>query len=343
MSYVRIVNVCKNFGDHAILKNIDLEVKAGEFLVLVGPSGCGKSTLLRVISGLEEANSGDIFLGDKRVNDLAPQARDVAMVFQSYALYPHLSVYENMAFALKLAKVPMDEIKRRVEETAGLLHITDFLGRRPRDLSGGQRQRVALGRALVRRAPLVLFDEPLSNLDANLRQQMRIEIKSIHRQIQNTVVYVTHDQIEATTMGDRIAVLKDGRIEQIATPSEIYAHPRNTFVASFIGSPEINLLALSEQHELQGLNEAFGREVKIGVRPEHLRLYNKEGLKPIGHGEITFVENLGAQYLYHVKSGRLAFRVLQTPRDNLQIGVRAAIYAELDKCHRFNPQTGLNL
>ncbi|MBN2170364.1 MAG: ATP-binding cassette domain-containing protein, partial [Candidatus Krumholzibacteriota bacterium] len=238
MAKVILKDVWKIFDkDVVAAREIDLEIVDREFMVLVGPSGCGKSTTLRMVAGLEEVTRGEIYIGDRLVNDVLPKDRDIAMVFQNYALYPHMTVYDNMAFGLKLRKFPRQEIRERVEEAADILGITDYLGRKPKALSGGQRQRVAVGRAIVRRPSVFLFDEPLSNLDAKLRVQMRAEISRLHNRIQATMIYVTHDQVEAMTMGDRITVMKDGIIHQVDTPLNLYNHPANRFVAGFIGSP----------------------------------------------------------------------------------------------------------
>src|SRR5512144_2292254 len=240
MANVTFQNVVKKYGDVTAVNNLNIDVADKEFLVLVGPSGCGKTTALRCLAGLEEITSGEIKIGDRVVNDVAPKDRDIAMVFQSYALYPHLSVYDNMAFGLKLRKVPRDEIKRRVQEAADILGIQDLLDRKPRQLSGGQRQRVAVGRAIVREPKVFLFDEPLSNLDAKLRVAMRAEISKLHQRLETTFIYVTHDQTEAMTMGSRIAVMKDGVLQQLDTPQRLYDCPANMFVAGFIGSPAMN-------------------------------------------------------------------------------------------------------
>ena len=243
MSSVALKQINKTYpGGVEAVKNLDLGIEDKEFVVLVGPSGCGKSTTLRMVAGLEEITGGDIFIGDRRVNDVAPKDRDIAMVFQNYALYPHMTVYKNMAFGLKLRKTPKAEIKKRVNDAAEILGITDLLDRKPKALSGGQRQRVAVGRAIVRQPKVFLFDEPLSNLDAKLRAQMRAEISKLHRRLQATMIYVTHDQVEAMTMGDRIVVMLDGEIQQVAKPLELYNRPANTFVAGFIGSPAMNLI-----------------------------------------------------------------------------------------------------
>ncbi|MFM7705994.1 MAG: ABC transporter ATP-binding protein, partial [Rubrivivax sp.] len=243
MADVRLVKVCKSFGDVHVLRDIDLHILEGEFMVFVGPSGCGKSTLLRTIAGLEDITGGELSIGGRVVNDVPPAERGIAMVFQSYALYPHMNLYDNMAFGLQLAKVPAAEIDAAVQQAARILHIDHLLQRKPKDLSGGQRQRVAIGRAIVRQPQVFLFDEPLSNLDAALRVKMRVEFARLHEQLRTTMVYVTHDQVEAMTLADRIVVLSGGRIEQVGTPLELYEHPCNLFVAGFIGSPKMNLLS----------------------------------------------------------------------------------------------------
>src|ERR1700732_5014754 len=243
MAEVSLRNVVKRFDDVDVVRNISLDIPDNEFVVLVGPSGCGKSTTLRMIAGLEEISAGDIFIGGEIVNDLPPKDRDIAMVFQNYALYPHMSVFENMSFGLKLRKFPKDEIKRRVDHAARILDITELRDRKPRALSGGQRQRVAMGRAIVRNPKVFLFDEPLSNLDAKLRVQMRTEIKRVHQKVKTTTVYVTHDQIEAMTLADRVVVMNGGRIEQVGAPNDLYHHPKTRFVAGFIGSPAMNFMA----------------------------------------------------------------------------------------------------
>lgn len=297
MADVTLKKLKKIYGkDIVAIKGADVNIKDKEFVVLVGPSGCGKSTLLRMIAGLEEISDGDLYIEDKRVNDLSPKDRDIAMVFQNYALYPHMTVFENMAFGLKLRKYPKAKIKKQVEEAAEVLGLTEYLQRRPKEMSGGQRQRVAIGRALVRQPKVFLFDEPLSNLDAKLRVQMRIEIKRLHQQLQATMIYVTHDQIEAMTMGDRIVVLKDGYVQQVDTPMNLFNNPANKFVAGFIGSPSMNFLSgkIEQKKELSFVSNAtsfsipdelnlheqlspyIGREVIFGFRPEYLYDKNQE-------------------------------------------------------------------
>jgi multiple sugar transport system ATP-binding protein len=287
MASVELRQVRKSFGSTQVVHGVDVAISDGEFVVLVGPSGCGKSTLLRMIAGLEEISAGEILIGDRVVNNIPPKQRDIAMVFQNYALYPHMKVIDNMAFSMKLAGRSQEEIRERVDKAAKILGLTDYLDRYPRQLSGGQRQRVAMGRAIVRDPQVFLFDEPLSNLDAKLRVQMRTEIKELHQRLKTTSIYVTHDQIEAMTMADRIVVMNGGKVEQIGTPLELYDQPANLFVAGFIGSPAMNFLPgkLVTQWGGRGVQiapgcvlpapangEADGRDVVIGVRPEHFAI-----------------------------------------------------------------------
>jgi ABC-type sugar transport system ATPase subunit len=319
MADVRLTGVTKRFGATEVLKGVDLAIEDGEFVVFVGPSGCGKSTLLRTIAGLEEATSGDISIGGRTVNDLSPSERGIAMVFQSYALYPHMTVYQNMAFGLTLAKADKAEIDRRVRAAAAVLKITDYLDRKPKALSGGQRQRVAIGRAIVREPQVFLFDEPLSNLDAALRVRMRYEFARLHGELKTTMVYVTHDQVEAMTLADRIVVLNAGRIEQVGAPMALYENPANLFVAEFIGSPKMNLMPVeivaapatgASVRTAQGevlevgvdASEARpGETVTLGVRPEHLSLTGPGGAI---RTTAAFVETLGnATYAYVAPDG----------------------------------------
>jgi multiple sugar transport system ATP-binding protein len=306
---VKLSGVSKAFGDTKILHQIDLEIRDGEFMVFVGPSGCGKSTLLRVIAGLEDITEGELTIGGKRVNEVPPAERGIAMVFQSYALYPHMNLYDNMAFGLKLARLPKDEIDRAVHQAARILNIEHLLERKPKDLSGGQRQRVAIGRAIVRKPEVFLFDEPLSNLDTALRVRMRYEFAKLHEEFKTTMVYVTHDQVEAMTLADRIVVLSAGRVEQVGAPLTLYEHPDNLFVAGFIGSPGMNLLdgeivqadgagasvRLGGGEVIRCLVEAgaahVGDKVKLGVRPEHLRAGLADNAL---RSSVTFVESLGS-------------------------------------------------
>ena len=273
MSYLQLRGIEKQFGALHVIQGIDLEIQRGEFVVFVGPSGCGKSTLLRLIAGLEQTDAGSVMLDGRDITEAPSSQRDLAMVFQSYALYPHMSVFENMSFALKLAKVPQDQIRAKVERAAQILNLTQFLQRTPKELSGGQRQRVAIGRAIVRAPKVFLFDEPLSNLDAALRGQTRIEIAKLHRDLGATTVYVTHDQVEAMTLADRVVVLRDGRIEQVGTPLELYDRPANQFVAQFIGTPQMNIVSAPQAAELvQATGLAVPTGGAIGLRPELLQL-----------------------------------------------------------------------
>jgi multiple sugar transport system ATP-binding protein len=290
MGALELKGVTKSFGKTDVIRGVDLTVNDGEFCVFVGPSGCGKSTLLRIIAGLEDATAGDILLDGKRVNDVAPAKRELAMVFQSYALYPHLSVRDNMGLALKQAGKSRSEITAATDKAAGMLSLEPLMDRRPAELSGGQRQRVAIGRAIVRTPKLFLFDEPLSNLDAALRVATRIEIARLHRDLSATMIYVTHDQVEAMTLADRIVVLRAGKVEQVGTPMELYRNPANTFVAGFIGSPQMNFL------DAASLGLAPG---KIGIRPEHLTISRETGELS---GDVNHVEMLGGETLVYVRS-----------------------------------------
>ena len=318
MSGVRLEKIVKCYGDIEVVHGIDLVVAPQEFVVLVGPSGCGKSTTLRMVAGLEEITSGTLTIEDKVVNEIAPKDRDVAMVFQNYALYPHLNVAENMAFGLRIRKESKENIEKQVSEVAEILGLTEYLERRPADLSGGQRQRVAMGRAIVRHPKVFLFDEPLSNLDAKLRTQMRAEIKRLHKRLGVTSIYVTHDQVEAMTLADRIVVMCDGRIEQVGTPMELFNHPKNIFVASFIGSPPMNqidaeidvqdgklfakfgehTLALPDSKELG--TDCQGHKVVLGIRPEHIMVAADDETSSIPV-ELDLIETLGSEALLHTE------------------------------------------
>ena len=325
MTALKLSNVCKSFGKVEVLKNIDLTVEEGEFVVFVGPSGCGKSTLLRVISGLEEATSGDIDIGGRSVNDVPPAKRGIAMVFQSYALYPHLTVRENMALALKQERKPKDEIAARVAEASRMLSLADYLDRRPSELSGGQRQRVAIGRAVVREPELFLFDEPLSNLDAALRMNTRLEIARLHRQLGACMIYVTHDQIEAMTLADKIVVLRDGRVEQVGSPMEIYNNPANRFVAEFIGSPSMNFVPAEM---LGGPKGQF-----VGIRPEYAQVNANGRLK----GKVVHVENLGGDTNIVVDIGdNLTFTSRMFGQYNAQVDQEIALDFDEGKCLIFD-------
>jgi multiple sugar transport system ATP-binding protein len=361
MASVTFQNIVKKFGDLTIIKNLNIEVQDKEFLVLVGPSGCGKTTALRLLAGLEEITDGQIIIGDRVVNDVAPKDRDIAMVFQSYALYPHLSVYDNMAFGLKLRKTPKEDIKRRVSEAAEILGITDLLQRKPRQLSGGQRQRVAVGRAIVREPKVFLFDEPLSNLDAKLRVQMRAEISKLHQRLQTTFIYVTHDQTEAMTMATRIAVINKGDLQQLDTPQMLYDYPANLFVAGFIGSPAMNFFpakivkegekvfvdtedfkvqipsALAKPY--QGLD---GKRVIFGIRPENIHdpefaPSNIKGEKISVKVDVT--ELMGNETLLYLVSGKNTFVGRVDPRSHLRVGHDTQVILDMDKFHIFDAET----
>ena len=299
MANVTLKNIRKNYDKTEVIHGVDLDINSGEFIVFVGPSGCGKSTLLRMIAGLEDITEGEISIGGEIVNKIIAAERGVAMVFQSYALYPHMTVFDNMAFALKQAKTPVDEIQRRVKEAAKILQIENLFERLPKQLSGGQRQRVAIGRAIVRDPKVFLFDEPLSNLDAALRVQTRIEIAKLHNQLTATMIYVTHDQVEAMTLADRIVVINQGIIEQVGTPVELYNSPTNQFVAEFIGSPKMNMINLQDIRSLNLKNLNVPSEAsKIGIRPEHISLANNESHKL--RGTVRHIENLGEHLLCYV-------------------------------------------
>ena len=300
MAKVTIDNLVKRYGDTQVIHGVDLEVQDGEFVVFVGPSGCGKSTLLRMIAGLEEISDGVMKIGDTVVNEVAPSKRGVAMVFQTYALYPHMNVYRNMSFGLKQAKMPEDEIDKRVREAAEILHITDYLDRTPKALSGGQRQRVAIGRAIVREPEVFLFDEPLSNLDAALRVQTRLEIARLHERLGTTMIYVTHDQVEAMTLADKIVVLRDGRIEQVGAPVDLYDRPDNMFVAQFIGSPKMNFFAPSalSASAPEAMKSASDDDRVFGMRPEHMTACGAD--EAIVSAKLELVEHLGEHVLVHL-------------------------------------------
>lgn len=338
---------------------IDLEIKDGEFMVFVGPSGCAKSTTLRMVAGLEEITGGEIYIGDKLVNDVAPKDRGIAMVFQNYALYPHMSVYENMAFGLKLKKTPKAEIDKRVRDAAEKLEITSLLDRKPKDMSGGQRQRVALGRAIVREPEVFLFDEPLSNLDAKLRVSMRVRISQLHKELGSTMIYVTHDQVEAMTMGDRICVLRDGKIMQVDTPLNLYNHPANKFVAGFIGSPTMNFLngIIKEKDgkvilELKGAELTFpesiaakaksriGKEVSFGIRPEHITLGNA-GEENALSGSILVKEQMGNEEIVYFESegNQITARLTLNQEESLALKDKGVFKIDMAKCHLFDNDT----
>ena len=311
MSKIVIKNLEKSFGNNKVISNFNIKIEDGEFIVLVGPSGCGKSTLLRMISGLENIDQGEIFLDQKLINNLLPSKREIAMVFQSYALYPHMNVFENMSFGLKMEKNSKNEINQKVNDAAATLQIEDLLERKPKQLSGGQRQRVAIGRAITRSPKVFLFDEPLSNLDAALRSEMRVEISKLHKKLNSNIIYVTHDQIEAMTLADRIVVLNKGNIEQYGTPSEIYLDPNNIFVAEFIGSPKMNIIKINKEQiinsnslklfdsEITFENFKFTDEIYLGIRPEDISLNSSKEIKV--DVKIDLVENLGFEKIIYSK------------------------------------------
>ncbi|PRD12893.1 ABC transporter ATP-binding protein [Pantoea coffeiphila] len=357
MAQLTLKNLQKRYGNKAeVIKSLDLQINSGEFVVVVGPSGCGKSTLLRMIAGLEEISGGGMYIDGSYVNDDSPSERGIGMVFQSYALYPHMSVYKNMAFALELAGHPADDIARRVHETAGILQLEPLLERRPKDLSGGQRQRVAIGRAIVREPRLFLFDEPLSNLDASLRVQMRMEVASLHKRLGSTIIYVTHDQVEAMTLADRIVVLNRGNIEQVGTPLDLYDHPANEFVAQFIGSPKMNLIPAvlrraGEQQSVVELDngkslvlpiatppEAEGQSVNIGIRPEHIRGGNLAQCEY--QGEVMFVEHMGNETYLYLDNGNVSepWVVRNPERSTIRVGDTVGVGLPVECCYLFDSQ-----
>jgi multiple sugar transport system ATP-binding protein len=365
---VKLSSVYKKYAGNVVaVSDFNLDIQDKEFVVLVGPSGCGKSTTLRMIAGLEEISEGDLFIGSKRVNDVAPKDRDIAMVFQNYALYPHMTVYQNMAFGLKLRHFPKAEIERRVKEAATILDISHLLDRKPKALSGGQRQRVALGRAIVREPQVFLMDEPLSNLDAKLRVQMRTEISKLHKRLQTTFIYVTHDQTEAMTMGDRIVVMKDGLIQQVATPQELYNTPNNLFVAGFIGSPAMNFvsgtlvekdgkiqfasegmnLILSEgKNELIRSHNYIGKPVVIGIRPEHVHdepVYLETYPDGIFEAAVDVVEHMGSEMYLFLDVGGQVFNARIVARGDVSLGDRVKLAIDMSKIHLFDKETELAL
>ena len=320
MGTIRLNQVRKVFGETLVIPGADLEINEGEFIVFVGPSGCGKSTLLRLIAGLEDVTSGTLSINGKDVTDLPPAERRLAMVFQSYALYPHMSVRDNIAFPLKMAKLPREKIDKAVQMAAAKLNLTDYLDRKPRQLSGGQRQRVAIGRAIVREPTAFLFDEPLSNLDAALRVNMRVEIMQMHKDMKATMIYVTHDQVEAMTMADRIVVLNNGRIEQVGSPLDLYNKPNSRFVAGFIGSPKMNLL----------------EDETLGVRPEHIALSDKAGE---WHGTVKFAEHLGSDTFLHVDAGNRGYITVRAVGESgFNAGDQIWMTPDKDRIHRFNKE-----
>jgi multiple sugar transport system ATP-binding protein len=353
---VLLKDLNKKFEETHAVKDVNLEIRDREFVVLVGPSGCGKTTTLRMVAGLEEITSGEIRIDERVVNDLPPMDRDIAMVFQNYALYPHMSVYDNMAFGLKMRKFGRDEIEKRVRQAADILGIHALLERRPRQLSGGQRQRVALGRAIVRHPRVFLFDEPLSNLDAKLRVQMRVELKRLHHRLETTAIYVTHDQVEAMTLGDRVVVMKDGVVQQVGEPLELYGHPANRFVASFIGSPAMNFVEVSlvqandvlwaeaaglrimvPPARTEKLRRHAGTKVVLGIRPEALRMAN--GADPADYSfdsTVEVVEPLGNEILLDVRAGKHPMVARLDPATRVKVHESVRLALDPERLHFFD-------
>ncbi|MBK7632311.1 MAG: sn-glycerol-3-phosphate ABC transporter ATP-binding protein UgpC [Ignavibacteriales bacterium] len=362
MAEVILKNVCKVYdGDNKVVIDANFKVEDKEFVVLVGPSGCGKTTTLRMVAGLEEITSGEIYIDGKLVNNLPPKDRDIAMVFQNYALYPHMTVYENMAFGLKLKKVDKKEIDIRVKDAAKILSLEDYLNRKPKALSGGQRQRVAVGRAIVRKPKVFLFDEPLSNLDAKLRVQMRTEISKLHKQLGATMIYVTHDQTEAMTMGDRIVIMKDGNINQVDTPMNLYNKPVNKFVAGFIGSPAMNFIDVSVNSENKivskdgklifslsveqknHLKDYLDKEIILGIRPEDIRLEND--LKNSIELEVLIdvIEPMGNETFVYFEIEKNPFIARVKPIEVLKVNERIKLYIDTQSIYLFNKTLGINI
>ncbi len=367
MAGVKLVGIWKQFGEVTAVKDMNLHIKDGEFMILLGPSGCGKTTTLRMIAGLEEPTKGQIYVGDKLVADpeggvfVPPKDRDIAMVFQSYALYPHMTVYDNIAFPLKLRKIRKEEIDQRVREVAGMLGLTELLRRKPRELSGGQRQRVALGRAIIRKPQVFLMDEPLSNLDAKLRVKMRAELKKLQRQLGVTTIYVTHDQVEAMTMGDRIAIINHGELQQVGTPEDVYDRPANMFVGGFIGSPPMNFLdatatedgfldfgefrlkLLPDQVTVLREQGLLGRGVVFGIRPEDVYDAIFAQVKVPGENmatvRIEIIENLGGEKITHLRAGNLTLLAKFPAESRVRENTDVDIVFDMKKAHIFNKKT----
>ena len=361
MASVTYDNVTKVFGDVVAVSDLTLEIPDKDFLVLLGPSGCGKTTTLRLLAGLEEATNGDIYIEDRLVNDVAPKDRDIAMVFQNYALYPHMTVYDNMAFGLKLRKTPKAEVERRVREGAEMLHIEELLDRKPKQLSGGQRQRVAVGRAIVREPSVFLMDEPLSNLDAKLRAQSRGELSKLHQRLETTFIYVTHDQMEAMTMGTTIVVMRDGIVQQIATPQSLYDRPVNIFVGGFIGSPAMNFFDVTlvaedgaffadggtfklqvPDNRKPVLEDYVGKQLVFGIRPENI--HDKEYAPPLKNSaelsmKVDVTELMGNEIFLYLLSGEKIFIARVDPRSKARVGEETAVLVNLDGIHFFDRDT----
>ena len=361
MASIRFEQVSKRYGKVAAVSNVDFEIHDKEFMVLVGPSGCGKSTLLRMIAGLEDITEGKLFIGEQLVNNLPPKDRDIAIVFQNYALYPHMTVYDNLAFGLKIRGLKKDVIHEKVLEAARILEIEGLLDRKPKAMSGGQLQRVAIGRAIVRHPKVFLFDEPLSNLDAKLRGQMRLEIARLHKKLQTTVVYVTHDQVEAMTLGDRIAVMQQGLIQQIDTPQNLYRRPRNRFVAGFIGSPPMNFISGRIAETPQGIvfqddtqhwevplpasdfwKKRLNLPADMGIRPEHFFVHPPQEGKyhAVFEVEVQFIERLGHESFAFAQMGEHALTARLSADEPVEPHCRMTLYAAVDNLHFFDAQTG---
>ena len=354
MSKIDIKNLVKYFGTQKILHGIDISISKGEFCVLVGPSGCGKSTTLRMVAGLETISGGEIIIGDRIVNGLKPRERGIAMVFQNYALYPAKTVYNNMAFSLQLSRINKNIIDQKVREVAKILDISDLLGRKPATLSGGQRQRVAMGRAIVRDPEVFLFDEPLSNLDAQLRGQMRAEIKLLHQRLKNTVIYVTHDQVEAMTLADKIVIMKDGRIEQQGTPDDVFHNPQTLFVASFMGSPPMNLINAvifkdgikiknSEINFKKSSNIKMDKNVIFGIRADDIRLSDEDSSGTPVKGFVNLVEQLGTENLAHFNVGENNFIAKTNARAKLKLNTEYSFNFNMRHAYFFDPETGARI
>ncbi len=358
MSKVVFKDIVKMYGDFTAVHGANLEIEDGEFMVLVGPSGCGKTTLLRMVAGLEEITNGEMYIGERLVNEISPKDRDIAMVFQNYALYPHMDVYNNMAFGLKLRKSPKAEIDKRVNEAAELLDLTDRLKHKPRQLSGGQRQRVALGRAIVRNPQVFLFDEPLSNLDAKLRVHMRAELQILHRRLQTTTIYVTHDQVEAMTLGSRVAVMSAGHLRQVDTPQNLYDNPRNKFVAGFIGSPSmnfINVTVVSKGEGIQLVSESFSvtvpnnkvdylkghidRQIILGIRPENFSLDHGSSSESFIHAKVGVLEPLGDELIVYGEADGQEVVASLDPREKVTPEQSVRLAVDMQHMHAFDPDT----
>jgi multiple sugar transport system ATP-binding protein len=362
MATVTFDHVVKKYGEVTAVEDFNLEIQDGEFMVFVGPSGCGKTTSLRMIAGLEDITSGLLKIGDRVVNDVPPKDRDIAMVFQSYALYPHMSVRDNLAFGLKLRKIDKKEIERRVNEAAGILDLGKYLDRKPKELSGGQRQRVALGRAIVREPAVFLMDEPLSNLDAKLRVQTRAEIARLHQRLKTTIVYVTHDQVEAMTMGQRIAVMSQAKLQQVGSPQDLYDHPDNKFVAGFIGSPSMNFIPMTLEGSgeaatlkadgveipvaaafREGIQAASGRSFIVGVRPEHWDVVPTGSETATVQARADVVEYLGNEELLHIEVAGQDLVAIVSSERRVRPGDVVTLHIPLDKMHLFDAETELSV